>query len=296
MKLSTQTSGVISRFGEDEGIKILAEAGYDALDYSMFMISRDPSCIWHTDTWREHAKELKEKAAAYGLAFNQGHAPFSYKFDTEGVLENVFMPDTLKSIEIAGILGIRDLVVHPLHHYLYKGNEDWIYEKNIEFYKSLIPYAEAAGVNISIENMWQRDPIRKYIVDDVGADEQELNSLVDDLNAYSNVFNVCLDLGHVVLVSRDPAEVIRNIGHDRLKALHVHDNDFIADKHTIMGQGKMDYTAIMQALSDIDYTGEFTLEADAFFANFKPDQIPMAARFMVDVSRYWMAKFDPKKN
>ena len=131
----------------------------------------------------------------------------------------------------------------------------------------------------------------KYIVDDVGADEQELNSLVDDLNAYSNIFNVCLDIGHVVLVSRDPAEVIRNIGHDRLKALHVHDNDFIADKHTIMGQGKIDFEAVMKALSDIDYTGEFTLEADAFFANFKPDQIPMASRFMVDVSRYWMAKF-----
>ena len=33
MKLSTQTSYVIAKYGMEEGIRALAKAGYDAIDY-----------------------------------------------------------------------------------------------------------------------------------------------------------------------------------------------------------------------------------------------------------------------
>lgn len=291
MKLSTQTSRAFGKLGEDAGLKLLADAGYDALDISMFSMCCDPECVWQQEDYREHAAALRKKCEDYGMYFNQGHSPFSYKFNEEGVFENRFMPDTIRSIEVAGLLGVRNLVVHPLHHFVYAGHAQEIFEKNMEFYRSLIPYAEAAGVKISLENMWQRDPIRKYIVDDTLADPAEMNAYIDELNSFSPVFNACLDIGHVVLVGRDPAEVIRTIG-GRLEALHVHDNNYLADQHTVIGHGRIDYNAVIQALHDIGYKGEFTYEADAFFANFELAEFPLAAKFMQDVGRYWISKYE----
>lgn len=291
MKLSTQTSRAFGKLGEDAGLKLLADAGYDALDISMFSMCCDPECVWQQEDYREHAAALRKKCEDYGMYFNQGHSPFSYKFNEEGVFENRFMPDTIRSIEVAGLLGVRNLVIHPLHHFVYAGHAQEIFEKNMEFYRSLIPYAEAAGVKISLENMWQRDPIRKYIVDDTLADPAEMNAYIDELNSFSPVFNACLDIGHVVLVGRDPAEVIRTIG-GRLEALHVHDNNYLADQHTVIGHGRIDYNAVIQALHDTGYKGEFTYEADAFFANFELAEFPLAAKFMQDVGRYWISKYE----
>ena len=291
MKLATQTSRAFAKFGEDEGLHLLADAGYDALDLSMFSMSCDPDCVWHKENYREHAAELKKKCSDYGMYFNQGHAPFSYRFSEEGVFENRFLPDTKRSIEIAGLLGIRNLVIHPLHHFVYAGHAQEIFEKNMDFYRSLIPYAEEAGVKISIENMWQRDPIRKYIVDDTLADPSEMNAYIDELNSFSPIFNACLDIGHVVLVGREPAEVIRAIG-GRLEALHVHDNNYLADQHTLIGQGRIDYGAVIEALHDVGYKGELTYEADNFFANFTLDEYPMVAKFMVDVGHFWIDKYN----
>ena len=65
MKLATQTSRVFAKFGEDEGLHILADAGYDALDLSMFSMSCDADCVWHRENYREHAAELKKKCSDY---------------------------------------------------------------------------------------------------------------------------------------------------------------------------------------------------------------------------------------
>ncbi len=291
MKLSTQTSGLIGRLGEDQALDILAAAGYDHLDYSMFMISRDPSCVWHQEGWREHAAELRKKCEDRGMSFRQGHAPFQYNLNAAGVYENKFMPDTLKSIEIAGILGIKDLVVHPVHNGIYAGREEELFEKNMEFYGSLIPAAKEAGINISVENMWQGDPIRKYPTDDTCASPEEMIRYVDTLNSIEPIFNVCFDIGHAPLVRRDIADYIRKMG-PRLAALHIHDNDWIGDRHTVPGLGQIDFNAFIKALKDVDYQGDFTFEADAFLARFEYPFLPTVAKFMADIGRYWIGKFE----
>lgn len=294
MKLSTQTSRVFAAFGEDAGIKLLADAGYDALDLSLFAMSHDDNCRWRQDDWHEHATELRKKCEDAGMYFNQGHAPFVYKLDVDGVYENRFLPDIKRAIAIAGAVGVRNLIVHPVQRGVYAGHEQELFELNMKFYRSLIPDAEESGVKISVENMFQRDPIRKYIVDDVAQNPDELSAYVDTLNSYSPVFNACLDIGHVVLVGREPADVILKLG-TRLQALHIHDNNYIADQHTLIGQGRIDYNAVMQALRDVDYSGEFTFEADRFFANFALAEYPMAAKFMADVGRFWINKFEEAK-
>ena len=75
MILSTQTDNIFRRFGEDEGIKIFARAGYDAIDLSMFQMTHD-DCPLNTIDPDKYGSELKKKAESAGIVFNQAHAPF----------------------------------------------------------------------------------------------------------------------------------------------------------------------------------------------------------------------------
>ena len=75
MLLSTQTDNLFHRFGPDGGIPIFAEAGFDAIDYSMFQMTAD-DCPLNTVDPEKYGLELRKKAEAAGLRFNQAHAPF----------------------------------------------------------------------------------------------------------------------------------------------------------------------------------------------------------------------------
>ena len=72
----------------------------------------------------------------------------------------------------------------------------------------------------------------------------------------------CLDIGHVGLPSGnlEAWEFIRILGHDRLQALHVHDNDYTNDQHSLPYSGKIDWAEVTQALGLINYSGDFTYE------------------------------------
>ncbi len=84
--------------------------------------------------------------------------------------------------------------------------------------------------------------------------------------------------------------MIHALGHDRLTALHVHDNDKRDDRHTAPYLGGMDWGAITQALADIRYQGDLTLEADAFLSGFPDALIAQAASFLQAIGRHLIAQ------
>jgi sugar phosphate isomerase/epimerase len=51
-----------------------------------------------------------------------------------------------------------------------------------------------------------------------------------------------------------------------------------------------DWSAILQALSDIKYDGDFTFEADNFLKNYPDALIPEALRYMFTVGRYMIGE------
>lgn len=287
MYLSTQTSGVCSRFGFEAGVKILHDAGYDFLDYSMFDMVSDASALVQPD-WREVTERRKKYCDENGIFFNQSHAPFSFNWANPEICEKVAKPRIEQSIEISGMMGVRVAIVHPLHWFPFKGFEKEAREMNLAYYRGLIPVARNAGVKIGFENMWQKEVKRKCISDDVGSRAADLASYIDEID--SEWVTACLDLGHVSLIGEEAEDAIRLLGHDRLGALHVHDNSYTGDDHLLPGQGKMNWDAIMAALKEIDYTGDFTYEADGFLRNWKNDYIPQAVKFMEQTGRYLLAK------
>ena len=287
MLFSSHTSQFAKALGTDKAVRILAEAGFPAIDCTMFNMGHFP----HVENYRERARELRAYADANGVVFNQAHAPFG------GGAENYtkkLVPTFPRCFEAVAILGIKNIVVHPIQNGRYYGNEESLFHQNIEFYSSLAPLAKEYGVKIAIENMWQRHPVTRAICDDVCAPPEELSRYYDTLND-PTVFTVCLDLGHVALCGREPENAIRTIGGERLGALHVHDVDYLDDLHTLPGVGKIKWDNVCHALADINYSGDFTLECENFVAYLDPEQYPFAARYMAQTAGYLANKIERYK-
>ena len=285
MLFSTQNHVMVQTFGQEAGDKYLMDAGYPAIDVSFF---GDLYSYIFDDDYKERAAKMKATANSRGVVYNQAHAPFGGGFEN---YTTKLIPQMPRVFEFCGLLGVKQIIVHPIQRGQYSGHEKELFDLNIEFYKSLIPLAKENGVKIAIENMWQRHWVNKQIVDDICADPHELAAMYDTLNA-PDAFTVCLDIGHVALCRREPADAIRILGHDRLGALHVHDVDYIDDLHTLPATQKINWDSVCRALGEIDYKGEFTREADNFLKNFDNDFKPVAARFMADTARNLAEKVD----
>lgn len=289
MILSTQNSGLVEAYGHKGAIDVLKAAGYDAVDMSLFCMSNDGDAFNGSD-YKKHTLEIRAYADEKGLPFNQSHAPFIFDWKNPNVYEEHVLPRTARALEITAMLGARICVVHPISPLEYLGHEEELFERNMAMYRALLPYAKEYGVKIALENMWQIERKRKIIGSNVCSHAQEFARYIDALD--DEHFVACLDLGHSGLVAQEAQDAIRILGHDRLKALHVHDNDYRNDSHTLPFLSKMDWEAIMRALADIRYDGEFTFEADSFLAGFPKEFKPTAAKFMVDTGRYLIGRYE----
>lgn len=287
MIYSTTLDTLATDFGREKGIEIIAKAGFPAIDMTLF---RDISFAFASD-WKDTVRKYKEIADRHGVFFNQAHAPFGGGYEKYTKETKLQFP---RLFEVCAMLGIGQMVIHPVQKVPYLGREEEMFEINMEFYNSLAPYAKKCGVKIAIENMWQNRPVTNYICDDVCADPRELNRYYDTLND-PEAFTVCLDLGHVALCGREPQDAIRTVGHDRLGALHVHDVDYVHDLHTLPGSAKINWDAVCRALADIDYKGDFTLEADKFLTQYDVEFRPTAIRFMSDVCKHLTNKIESYK-
>jgi len=285
MLYSTNTSFLTKRkeISLGEAVKMVCEAGFLAIDLTMTEYD-----FVMADNYKATAKELKSIADSRNVIFNQAHAPFGGGFEKYSTKTAKDLPRVL---EFAGLLGIKTVVIHPLQKIRYYGREEEMFDMNMEFYSRLAPYARNAGVKIGIENMWQNHPVNNYIVDDIGADPHELCRYYDTLND-PEAFTVCLDIGHVALCGREPEDAVGIIGHDRLGALHVHDVDYVNDLHTLPGLSKINWEAVCKALGEIDYKGDFTLEAQCFANKYPTEHMPDVLRFMAATAKLYSDKID----
>lgn len=275
---------------------MIKEAGFDSADYSMFCLSED-DCVYNTENYAEYAIKLKDFADSIELPFSQAHAPFSFSLKNgEDFFLSTVKERVSKAIEIAGILDVPLMVVHPMQFRPYhkKRNQKFFREFNKHYYADYLPLCEKAGVKIACENIWKTKGKgkRKHIISGACADPYEFVELIDAVD--SEYFTGCLDLGHCGLTGRNAADCIRAIGGDYISAMHVHDNDNISDLHTAPGYGKMDWDEIARALADINYSGDLTLEADEFIAPFENDPAGalQAMKLMAKIGRNLIEKIE----
>lgn len=290
MKLVTPTGSASYRFGDAGAVKMICEAGFDGLDFSLTRLKRD-DCALLTPIYKRHCAEMVKIAESYGRSFEQSHAPFPMHIPLNFSYNRKMMDRAKRSIEISGLLGVKICIVHP-------SGEFWFHRHkgNIDMFNALAPVAKDYGVKIALENMY--GPVAPFTRSkksrNICSTPEDFNALLDDLDP--EIFTGCLDLGHCGLVRCDTADMIRKMGNKHITALHVHDNDFIDDNHTLPYQRNMDWDSILKALADTDYKGNFTFEADSFFRGCPDALIPASLRYMHDVGRYMISEIERYKN
>ncbi|MBQ7376709.1 MAG: sugar phosphate isomerase/epimerase [Clostridia bacterium] len=266
MKISTEIASAARHVGEKKAVELIARAGFDAWDFSMFNMAlydwgkkvvRDIPHPLRSVEYASFAKELRHIGEECGIFCNQSHAPFP-----------VFSPevrDCLKrAIECTAIAGGRVCVIHPDN---YKSPE-----QNAEMYFELLPFAREHGVKIATENMWNWNYDKDCAAPAACSHHDDFLAHIQAVN--DPYFVACLDIGHAEMKGLDTTapEMIRTLG-DSLQALHIHDNDCWHDSHQIPRSMQIDFDATVAALKEIGYRGEFTLEADQYLRSFTEENL-----------------------
>ncbi|MBR2443832.1 MAG: sugar phosphate isomerase/epimerase [Clostridia bacterium] len=277
MKISTEIISTSRHVGEHKAIELIAKAGFDCWDFSMFdMVQLDwekmvPIPSSHPTSGSEYAKfakELRKVADDCGIECNQSHAPFPTRI--------VGLDFIKRAIECTAIAGGKICIVHP--------DNNASAEDNAEMYKELLPFAKDHGVKIATENMWNWESGATHSSFAACATAESFCRHIDLVNDPYLV--ACLDLGHAEMKgSGDGAPyMIRQLG-NRLQALHIHDNDQLHDSHQIPFSMKIDFVEIARALREIGYDGVLTLEADRYLQAYNRDNVFEGVKKLAESAR-----------
>lgn len=253
MKLAT-TTGDFNRFLQtyQEKVDCVCEAGFRYIDLSMYVIKENDELLVSKD-WSDNAKRLLENTGRKGAMFVQAHSPGGNPLlENQSSVEELLRA-TIRSIDVCGVLGIPNIVVHAGMRSGLSKEES--FEKNREFFKKLFPAMERNNVNVLCENSTEKNMRDKYFTN-TGADMKEFVEYVNH-----PLFHACWDTGHGNCEGAQYDEITA-IGSD-LYALHINDNRGGGDEHILPYCGTMNMDEIMHALIDIGYSGYFTFEADS---------------------------------
>ncbi len=260
MKTSTEIWSSSQIVGEEKAVELVARAGFDAWDFSMFEMAR---IDWNTYTlldkphplngsdYIKFAKTLRKIGEDNGIYCNQSHAPFPSS--APGVKSYL-----KRAIECTAIAGGEICIIHP--------DNNQTPERNAEFYLELLPFAKEHGVKIATENMWNWKANAPTACSAACSHHDDF--LAHILAVNDPYLVACLDIGHAEMAGLDTSvyQMAHTLG-SHLQALHIHDNDKLGDKHQIPFSMKIDWNMVAKALKEIGYAGHLTLEADRYIGS-----------------------------
>lgn len=266
MKISTEIFSSSRHVGEEKAIELLAKAGFDAWDFSMFEMCRwnwdkgEPILTDHPlakDDYLKFARQLKKVGEDCGIVCNQSHAPFP-------TYHPLMRKYVLRAIECTAEAGGDICIVHPVNFHTA--------EQNAQMYNEILPFAKEHGVKIATENMWNWENGASHACAAACSHHDDFCKHIDIVNDPYLV--ACLDIGHAEMEGLETTAptMIRELD-KRLQALHIHDNDRLHDSHQIPFSMDIDFKGVAKALKDIDYQGYLTLEADQYLSKFNKDNV-----------------------
>ena len=218
MKVSMGSKALIGLYGIEGGIKMLADAGFEAVDYPLYAETitpwnesffRDPSIKEFGDHFRCTAKVI----ADHGLELFQSHAPYCYTNCSAPEEYAVNLQQTIQAIYASGYMECPNIVAHPvLHPDFHNGqNRERAIRTNLEFFGKMAPALKDTGVTMCIENLFWGERGKPKIAN-ACSDADQLITLVDALNdQYGPHYAVCLDTGHAVVSGNDPSQTFMNL-------------------------------------------------------------------------------------
>jgi len=240
-------TGMYAELPLHTALETLSDQGWKSFEISTEHLCEIEAAT-KSDTMINLALEVCE---TYDLMTLQGHASLTANVAHRDKARRDRDIKQLKvHMDIASLLGVNCIVIHPgCFNGVTTGQErNKMIQYNIEAFRDLGNYAAGLNMKIGLENL----PIRVY------ASSAELLELIDRID--HDAIGVTFDSSHAMMTPGiDIPAAIRDFG-DLLVCTHLSDNDGSGDQHKTPGTGKIDWPELVEALSDINYTGLINLE------------------------------------
>ena len=281
-------------YGDEKALEIASKIGADAIDFDLSCCERfnceNPLSIYskNDDEIRQYFSLLKDKAEKLGIKISQTHGRLRIYLgnpdEDKIALENARL-DCLAT----SVLGAPYCVMHSIATSVTGPDADasFMHDTCFEVYKTIIGYAKKYGVKIATETMGDSP---KYGCCDFFGNFAEFKKMYDRVCAYEdneNYFVICIDTGHCNKAMRfnnnpKPSDFIRAMG-DKIKCLHLNDNNTFTDQHKIPMSGDIDWNDVVKALDEVGYDGVYNLELN--LKNFGEGLEIEMAEFAIKVMR-----------
>lgn len=254
-----------------EKLHFAASCGFDGVELVVMA-----SGMIRPDSTAEELRAVREEAQRAGVCIHSLTSPLNWASSltsNDPQIRQKARDNVRSQLRVAGELGADALLVLPGFVALdfevnamcaaerdekaYTPTQERIrydhaWERLLEGLHDLAPAAEASGVTICVENIWNHfllSPLEmRALIDAVGS---------KSIQSYFDVGNV-MEFGY-------PDQWIRILG-DRIRRVHI--KDYRSEAHDLsgfcdIGKGNVDFSAVMAALRDIGYDGWVTAELNA---------------------------------
>lgn len=214
---------------------------------------------------KEYLETVRRVKDELGVGFTV-HAPIKdiHLGSLNRKLRQVAFDEIKSSLELANSIGASLVVVHGAPGLVTMPGGEWSKQVNLHPSRKQGEVAEQEGYLVrALKDLADFAPDILLGVEnlvfphELYRSPEELKELLRKINR-SNV-GLTLDVGHAVVSGYRAAEFVNLLARD-LFHVHLHDNHGVIDEHLPLGQGSIDYVAIIQALKKLDYQGVVTLE------------------------------------
>ena len=243
LELGVQTKNVVMDDDPFTGFQQIKNAGFTCCDFSLnaYLTNEDIKeqkvnrfFDKSIEELKEYFKMHKQAAKETGIRISQMHMPYPIYFPKANESVNAYLKNQVapKSMELCHFLECNYMVIHGFKMVKYLGSEDAEWKLTEEFIEFLAPLAKKYEITLCIENIYETRG--GHIVEGPCCDIEKAVERIDRINEkfQAEVLGFCLDTGHANLVGLCFEDTIRKLG-NRLKVLHIHDNDGLTDLHQI---------------------------------------------------------------
>lgn len=300
LSIGVQTKNVVDDINPEEGFAMLRRTGFSCADFSLngYLLNTDLYQEKRNKFFDQSVSELlhffaphKEGATSAGVTIHQMHMPYPIYVPTGSKELNDYLWKEVapKSLHICSFLECKYIVIHGFKLAKFLGSEEKEWEQTENFIHSIAPLAKELGITICIENLY--DSVGGHLIEGPCCDAKKAAERIDRLNEqyHAEVLGFCFDTGHANLVGIDMERFLTALG-DRIKVLHIHDNDGISDLHQIPftfarsreNKSSTDWDGFIRGLQIIHFDKVLSFETapvlTAFPETMKQDALGLIAR------------------
>lgn len=311
LELGVQTKEIVRDEDPEQGFRLLREAGFSCADFSLnaYLLNLDIYDAHLNAFFDADMEELerfftphKQGAARAGVRIHQMHMPYPIFVPrgTDEVNAYLWQQVAPKSVRICAFFGCQYLVVHGFKLARELGSEDAEWAQTEKLIHFLAPLARELGVTLCVENLYSG--LGRHMLEGPCCNARKMAARIDRINAQygAEVLGFCLDTGHANLVGIDFLPFIHTLGH-RLKVLHIHDNDGVADLHQIPytftrtreNTSSTDWAGFLQGLRDIRFDGVLSFETAPVLTAFPEELKAQALAFLAQIGAYMRREVSP---